>query len=162
MSPPGRAASSSAARGERAGKLVAGVTAAVEELRAKLPVDPATVEVALVYLGDASEFLIQTLRSFQGKLLERVGLGRPAAQRDSSTDRVRLSTEELERVAGDVILVATEDEAGLGVLAGNPVWQNLDTVQRGDVHQVPGFLWLTGGSALAAHAMLDDLRRIFT
>ncbi|MBV5261872.1 iron-siderophore ABC transporter substrate-binding protein [Synechococcus moorigangaii CMS01] len=111
--------------------------------------------------------------SFCGTILKDVGLGRPPAQAiDAATAQAQfgnpiqtvLSEELLSQVDGDVIFVWTgentatanaEAQEKLAALRKNPLWQQLQAVQKGQVYEVPSY-WI-GSGPVAADAVLDDL-----
>lgn len=148
-------------RADAAEQRLAELDAAVDAFRADFPGDPGGTELSLMKTR-ADTFIMFTPASFQGQIVERLGFARPVSQRTTETDRVELSYERLGEADGDLLLLAVEagDADQVTQLRANPLWQQLGAVGRGDVREVDGQLWLLGGSVLAGHALIDELRTV--
>jgi len=72
--------------------------------------------------------------------------------------------ERMGELEADWLLAATRDaemSAELQNYLENPLFAQLSAAQNGQVAEVPGDLWSGSTGVLAAHAMLDDIERIF-
>ncbi len=133
--------------------------AAREAEFAELVPDAADIELSLVRTFPGQVGVMLT-----GSIADRVavdaGLSRPEAQRYdldyvlgelSGRAELMLSDETLNIAEGDVVFVFGDPEE----LFADPLWNALDAMQRGDVHEV-GYYWYVDG-LISAHDMLDDL-----
>ncbi|PIG91155.1 ABC transporter substrate-binding protein [Gloeocapsopsis sp. IPPAS B-1203] len=116
-----------------------------------------TISVSWFYFGRIGS---NVKNSFDGSILNDVGLKRPASQ-DVTTDYgyIDFSEEELEKSDGDVMFVMSftdNDEQALKQLQQRPLWNQLKAVQQNQVYFVDQLTW-TGGNLLAADAVIDDL-----
>lgn len=144
----------------------------VQELQNRLGDRRADLKISVIRLyPDSTTMYLQD--SFCGTVLADVGLGRPPAQAiDAATAQAQfgnpiqavLSEELLSQIDGDVIFVWTgentatadaEAQEKLAALKKNPLWQQLQAVQQGQVYEVPSY-WI-GSGPVAADAILDDL-----
>lgn len=95
---------------------------------------------------------------FSGKILQDVGLPRPAAQ-DKNDFHSIISLEAVSDMDGDVVFIL---DMGGGEfkqqLQRHPLWFQLEAVQKGKVYEVNSNHW-TGGNIIAANLVLDDLFR---
>jgi iron complex transport system substrate-binding protein len=100
--------------------------------------------------------------SFSGIVIGDVGLPRPPAQDvEGDFTFVEMSAEQIPEMDGDVMFVFTLGEAGQAqyeAFTANPLWERLQVVQDGRVHEVSLEYW-NGPNILAANALLDDLNR---
>lgn len=133
----------------------------------------------------ASDFQVSVIRiypdnvnfyfreSFLGVVLNDAGLARPESQDISASEAKRLyqkaiqasiSLEQIPQADADALFVWTsESEAEANqtaqerweVLQANPIWQQLNVVQKERVYFVPNY-WI-GSGPLAANAIIDDL-----
>jgi iron complex transport system substrate-binding protein len=98
--------------------------------------------------------------SFNGSILEDVGLRRPPAQAvPVAGGIVLLSEERVMDIDGDILFVATdgsESARKLAELKQKPLWKKLRAVQQNRVYPVNYPTW-RGGNPLAADAVIDDL-----
>ncbi|ACB01142.1 MULTISPECIES: ABC transporter substrate-binding protein [Cyanophyceae] len=144
----------------------------VQELQNRLGDRRQDLQISVIRLyPDSITMYLQD--SFCGTILQDVGLSRPPAQAvDAETAQAQfgnpiqavLSEELLSEVDGDVIFVWTgentatanaEAQEKLADLQKNPLWNQLQAVQKGQVYQVPSY-WI-GSGPVAAEAILDDL-----
>lgn len=128
------------------------------------------IEVSAIALYDDGFGLYQRY-SFIGSILAEAGLQRPPSQnldRSQLTGQfehvqVRISRERIPDIEADVILILGTDYPGtedlLSDLQADPLWQSLNAVQQNNVHKM-GLYGLSCGP-LAAHAVVDDLFKIF-
>jgi len=98
--------------------------------------------------------------SFSGIVLSDTGLARPPSQ-DVDEFAVPISAERIPDADADYIFV-TVTEGGESArtsdqFRGNPLWGQL----TGEVHQVSDAVWGLSVGLQGAHALLDDLARIF-
>ncbi|MEL6319165.1 MAG: iron-siderophore ABC transporter substrate-binding protein [Cyanobacteria bacterium J06626_14] len=100
--------------------------------------------------------------SLVGQVLEEAGVKRPPAQDVFLEDspRLSISLEELEKADGDVLFVYGLEFRGtetvFAQLQSNPLWQELDAVQRDRVYVVPDSYWSFPGIQ-GLDLLLDDL-----
>ena len=143
----------------------------IAELQEALGEERAEIEVSLARPVNPFIWLED---SPPGRILQEVGLGRPAFQIDPTVEQseaglswgyVNVSEERIDLVDGDVIFVFTfawddpEDERYQELqtfMAENQLWQTLEAVQAGNVYLVGGH-WIRAQSHLQAHMILDDL-----
>jgi iron complex transport system substrate-binding protein len=97
-----------------------------------------------------------------GKVLNDLGLQRPAAQRGDFFTRSNISQEHLSEIDGDVIFISYgEGEAAkeaLHKLQQEPLWRKLKAVQQNRVYLVDSDHWYAF-DILAMNAVLDDLEK---
>lgn len=94
---------------------------------------------------------------FIGGILADVGVGRPDSQ-DFDGIAEDFSVEQLPEADADVVFVWSydpEEQAEQREMEANPLWQGLDAVRGGRVHQV-GEHWY-GAGPTSANLVLDDL-----
>lgn len=145
--------------------------ARIEELQEALGEDRDEIEVSLVRPINPFIWLQD---SPPGRILQDVGLGRPAFQVDPTVEQseaglnwgyVNVSEERIDLADGDVIFVFTwetdnpDDERYQELqtfMAENALWQTLEAVQSENVYLVGGH-WIRAQSHLQAHLILDDL-----
>ncbi|MBE7384258.1 MAG: iron-siderophore ABC transporter substrate-binding protein [Leptolyngbya sp. SIO1E4] len=101
--------------------------------------------------------------SFVGSILKDAGLQRPPAQNiDVEHGHIELSLEEIDKVDGDVLFVASfndADQEAVEKLKRNPLWQTLKAVQQNQVYFVDGVTWVWGSDMIGAEAVIDDLQK---
>ncbi|MFD8695236.1 ABC transporter substrate-binding protein [Kitasatospora purpeofusca] len=99
--------------------------------------------------------------TFVGSILTDLGLGRPANQNKSGF-ALEISPEQVDQAAADVIFYsvygdpAKSDHARI---VGGTLWNGLDAVRNGKVHQVDDNLWMLGIGYTGAGLILDEMRR---
>ena len=101
-------------------------------------------------------------KSFSGTVLEDVGLARPQVVMETDEIAVNVSLEQLGQADADVIYVTTygpeQDTQQREALAG-PLWNSLEAVRNGRVHQVADDIWMLGIGVTGANLILDDLQK---
>ncbi|MEM8786903.1 MAG: iron-siderophore ABC transporter substrate-binding protein [Pseudomonadota bacterium] len=113
-----------------------------------------------------TQIRIYQLDSFSGFILKEVGFNRPANQ-NVDDFAIRTGKESIPDMDGDRIFHFTWDTGdGEGLAArddamSDPLWQSLDAVKAGKVHEVSDPIWNTAGGILAANLMLEDIARIY-
>ena len=94
-----------------------------------------------------------------GEILKDIGLQRPESQRGDFFYIENISIEKISDLDGDVLFFLSwgreDDKKTLEKLEQNPLWAQLDVVQRDQVHLV-GAHW-HNSDILAINAILDDL-----
>jgi iron complex transport system substrate-binding protein len=101
-------------------------------------------------------------KSFSGIVFQDMGLARPEAQ-DVDDFVVEVGEEEIRKADGDHIFVTTFSggEGSAERFRSNPLWQELEGVKAGNVHEVEDAVWMTSVSLQGAHLMMDDMAEIF-
>ena len=131
----------------------------IQDLRIALGDSHQDLEVSFVHIC-CGTIDIDLKNSFNGMILEDVGLRRPPSQAvEVEGGMMLLSEERLMDVDGDVLFVAAtagESEELLERLKQKPLWKQLRAVQQGQVYPVNYPTW-RGGNPLAADAVIDDL-----
>ncbi|MFC0523936.1 ABC transporter substrate-binding protein [Pontibacillus salicampi] len=126
--------------------------------------DKLNQEVSVVrFLADHAR--IYQKDSFSGVILEQIGFERPEPQ-DKNAFMEKATKERIPDMEGDILFHFTY-ETGDGAATelkeewiNDPLFQNLDVVKEGNVHEVSDAVWNTAGGVLAANQMIDDLERI--
>jgi iron complex transport system substrate-binding protein len=137
---------------DRAGK----IGAAIKEKEGELP----TISVVRFAGEDTVRLYVEN--SYSGLVLKDVGFPRPEGQpavKDAIA--VDISQERIAELDADRIFVATyPDPASDGPkdkFLKNPLWGKL----KGDKHEVSDLTWMSAVGIQGAHAMLDDLAKLF-
>lgn len=104
--------------------------------------------------------------SFSGVILEQLGFDRPESQQKDDF-AAEVTKERIPEMDGDVLFYFTY-EAGDGEAnstaedwTNDPLWNNLQVVKDGNVHEVSDAIWNTSGGVLSANLMLDDIKEVF-
>ena len=100
--------------------------------------------------------------SYSGLVLKDVGFQRPADQPTvTDTIMVPISQENISQLDADHIFVAAYEDPAVGPVKekfeANPLWGKL----KGAKHDVSDTVWMTAVGIQGAHAILDDLAKIF-
>ncbi|AJD90087.1 hypothetical protein JMA_07700 [Jeotgalibacillus malaysiensis] len=105
--------------------------------------------------------------SFSGIILDQLGFARPPEQDVDDFSENGVTKERVEAMEGDVLFYFTY-ETGDGEANQNaedwlndPLFQNLEVVQEGNIQEVSDTIWNTAGGVLAANVMLDDIEEYF-
>ncbi|MDD9269422.1 ABC transporter substrate-binding protein [Paenibacillus sp. GCM10023248] len=104
--------------------------------------------------------------TFSGVVLKKLGLQRPAPQ-DQEKFADDVQKERIPDMNGDILFYFTYDnDKGEGnkieeEWLKDPLWKNLEVVQKGNVHKVSDAVWNTAGGIRAANLLLDDLEGYF-
>lgn len=110
----------------------------------------------------AGDTRIYQKASFSGTVIEDAGLRRPPSQDVDAFAITGASAELIPQFGGSVIFVTVygpEDETTKTQIISHPLWQKLEAVQQGKVHQVSDDLWMLGIGYTAANGIIDDLTR---
>lgn len=95
--------------------------------------------------------------SFSGQILEMVGLKRPPSQTINDYQK-EISKERWDMIDGDILFIITigeEAEKALDKFENDPLWSQLEVVQRDRAYPVQGY-WV-GSGVLAAQEVINDL-----
>ncbi|BAZ54111.1 ABC transporter, iron(III) dicitrate-binding periplasmic protein [Nostoc sp. NIES-4103] len=108
---------------------------------------------------EATQFFNQL--SFPAKILEKLDLGIPLAQRQIANSHVsynKVSLERLDLLEADAMFIALDpgSEENFQKYKNSPLWQTLNVVKVNKVYTVDSGYWLNG-SILSANAILDDI-----
>lgn len=100
--------------------------------------------------------------SFSGIVFQDMGLARPADQ-DVDEFAVEIGEEEIRKADADHIFVTVYSggEEAADRYRSNPLWQQLEGVKAGNVHEVEDAIWMTSVSLQGAHLMMDDMAEFF-
>ncbi|MBT2478870.1 ABC transporter substrate-binding protein [Streptomyces sp. ISL-94] len=102
-------------------------------------------------------------KTFSGIILADMGLTRPENQRDTEKFNIEISEEQIQQADADHIFLTTFSggEERKKKFTANPLWQRLNAVQKGNVHEVDDATWMTSVSLQGADMVLDDLAKTF-
>ncbi|MBB4918578.1 ABC transporter substrate-binding protein [Streptosporangium saharense] len=100
--------------------------------------------------------------SYSGLVLKDVGFTRPKDQPTTTeTIAVDISQENISQLDADHIFVAAYPDPGVAPIRkkfeANPLWDRL----RGTKHDVADVVWMTAVGIQGAHAILDDVAKVF-
>jgi len=113
-----------------------------------------------------TQIRIYQLDSFSGFILQEVGFNRPANQ-NVNDFAIRTGKESIPDMDGDRIFHFTwpggdnEGYAARDDAMADPLWQSLEAVKAGNVHEVSDPIWNTAGGIIAANLMLADIAKIY-
>lgn len=130
----------------------ADIAARLEDERGELP----TISMVRFLPGETR---LYQKASFIGTVLDDVGLPRPESQ-DVDEFALEISPELIEQADADIIFTThygAADESTRAEITGNPLWDTLGAVQRGDVYDVADDHWMLGIGIRAANLVLDDI-----
>lgn len=131
-------------------------TAIKEKKDGKLPT------ISIVRFAGEPTVRLYVEKSYSGLVMKDVGFPRPEGQ-PTVTDSivVDVSQERIADLDADHIFVATypdpTSEGPKAKFVGNPLWGKL----KGEKHEVNDQTWMTAVGIQGAHAMLDDVAKIF-
>ncbi|MBE9167127.1 iron-siderophore ABC transporter substrate-binding protein [Pleurocapsales cyanobacterium LEGE 06147] len=135
----------------------------VQQLRQKIPrPQTMTISVLASYSNNLGAY---TTSSFSGSILHDIGFSRPPAQNITRTHYLDLSAEALDELDGDYIFLIYDPRPGeisKKELIANPLWSQLEAVQKDRVCEVPDEAWAAGRSLLAANQILTDVEMCLT
>lgn len=135
--------------------------ARIEEFRQEMGDDLEDTEVS-IFRVSAEGYSLYLPDSFPGTVIEDAGLSRPENQRGAGFTE-ELSRESVEEIEADHAFVWTfganpglteQEQSELDSLRGDPLWERLDVVERGDI-TYRGDHWI-GSGPLAAELVLED------
>ncbi len=144
-------------REDEAEEIVADYESRMEEFQSAVGENPPTVSIVRFIADDTR---IYQKESFIGTVLEDAGLPRPEPQDVDDFALLNVSAEAIPDMDGDVIFTTVygeETETALGDITTDPLWQNLDAVEDGDVYEVSDDVWMLGIGYSAADVIIDDL-----
>ena len=131
----------------------------VDQFERAIGENPPAVSVVRFLPGDTR---IYQKDSFIGTVLEDASLPRPPSQDVDEFAILNASKEAIPKMGGDVIFVTTygrEEESTKQEIMNDPLWQQLEAVQQGNVYEVSDDLWMLGIGYTAANGVVDDLTR---
>ena len=159
---------------EKGNEVLAQFDTHLEDVKAKLG-DKTNQEVSIVRFM-AGKSRIYYTDSFSGVIFDQLGFKRTAEQAELFEADTKLGNlavevgkEVIPKMDGDVLFYFTYapqgDKAALETAkewTTDPLWNNLNAVKSGNVHEVSDAIWNTAGGVLAANLMLDDIEAIFS
>ncbi|MFE4812539.1 Fe(3+) dicitrate ABC transporter substrate-binding protein [Peribacillus simplex] len=124
----------------------------IKELKAKLTVD-SNMTVLPAVVRDTS-FQAHTSSSYDGELLERMGLKNAIQQKQPHAE---MNLEQLVEINPDVLLLANNEGKLLtDEWKDNPLWKDLKAVKSGQVYSVDRDLWTRYRGVVSAEAIAKD------
>lgn len=123
--------------------------------------NPNDIEVSMVRFTP-TQIRIYEKANFIGTVLEDTGLSRPPAQTDD-VFMTEANKELITEMEGDIMFVTVYGnpaETAQEEFRSDPLWQQLEVVQAGEVYEVPDDYWMLGIGIIAANRVVDDLFRI--
>ena len=144
--------------------LIEGVRSRAGEIGSRL--DPHAGESVVVFRPEATFPVVMSQRWITGTVLTWSGFTGNAFSNDLNPPHSgsRVSLEQLDLLEADWLLVAIRDDAQTQAIAAyedSPLFQTLSAPGNNQMVLVSGDLWSGATGVLAAHAMLDDIERIF-
>ncbi|WP_078429341.1 ABC transporter substrate-binding protein [Alkalihalobacterium alkalinitrilicum] len=98
---------------------------------------------------------------FAGSILEEVGFTRPENQQIEDAVTMLTDKESITEMNADVFYIFNEDDPAVQQTfeewTSHPLWNQLDAVQKEQVHMVDEVTWNMAGGIVAANLMLDDI-----
>jgi iron complex transport system substrate-binding protein len=149
-----------------------------EEGKAALDAFDARVETISSALGDhlaeeisiarfmAGQTRIMFKDSFSGILLDQLGFHRPNTQ-DKDEFAEEITKERIPEFEGDRLFYFTyetgngDGDSQKADWLADPLWQSLEVVKAGKVHEVSDAIWNTAGGIIAGNLLLDDIETIY-
>jgi iron complex transport system substrate-binding protein len=117
--------------------------------------------VSVVRFAGEETVRLYSEKSYSGVVLNDIGFPRPAGQPTSDKIAVDLSQERILDLDADHIFLASYPDASTdgpkAQFTSNPLWSRLTGAQ----HDVSDLTWMSAVGLQGAHAMLDDIARIF-
>ena len=104
--------------------------------------------------------------SFSGLALSELGFKRPASQ-DKDAFAEEITKERIPEFEGDRLFYFTyetgngEGDTQARDWLADPLWNNLEVVKSGKVHEVSDAVWNTAGGIIAANLLLDDIEKTY-
>lgn len=124
----------------------------IKELKSKLTVD-SNITVLPAVVRDTS-FQAHTSSSYDGELLERMGLKNAIQQKQPHAE---MNLEQLVEIDPDVLLLANNEGKLLtDEWKDNPLWKDLKAVKNGQVYSVDRDLWTRYRGVVSAEAIAKD------
>ncbi len=118
--------------------------------------------VSIVRFAGEDTVRLYTEKSYSGVVLQDVGFPRPATQPTTDEIAVDVSQERILDLDAEHIFIATYPDATTdgpkGQFVGNPLWTRLTGAQ----HEVSDLTWMSAVGIQGAHAVLDDVARVFS
>ncbi|MEO1351714.1 MAG: iron-siderophore ABC transporter substrate-binding protein [Cyanobacteria bacterium J06635_15] len=147
-------------RAEQAEQLLDDYQQQLADLKTAIDASPETITVS-VLVSTPQGLVAHTPTSFSGSILKEIGFARNPIQSREEQFFVRLSREDLDSPDGDVIFLIHNpgwESDSSAAFASDPLWSQLDAVQRDAVCEVAGDVWGSGRSILAAQQILEDVK----
>ncbi|MEK3975868.1 ABC transporter substrate-binding protein [Psychrobacillus sp. FSL K6-1267] len=158
---------------EKGNEVLSQFDAHLDEVKQSLG-DKTDQEISIVRFM-AGQSRIYYTDSFSGVIFEELGFKRASQQTELFTAdnklgnlAIEVGKEVIPKMDGDVLFYFTYapqgDKAALDTAkewTNDPLWNNLNAVKSGNVHEVSDAIWNTAGGVLAANIMLDEIEDIF-
>ncbi|MBW4477590.1 MAG: iron-siderophore ABC transporter substrate-binding protein [Tolypothrix brevis GSE-NOS-MK-07-07A] len=120
-----------------------------------------TMEVSIANTSSEYGIWSNGEKHYSGSVLKDIGLQRPKSQRGDFFYIENISKEKISHIDGDVLFFASwereDDQKTLNKLKQNPLWSQLEVVQKDKVYFV-GMHWHSS-DIFAINAILDDLEK---
>jgi len=128
----------------------------IKELKSKLTVD-SNMTVLPAVVRDTS-FQAHTSSSYDGELLERMGLKNAIQQKQPHAE---MNLEQLVEIDPDVLLLANNEGKLLtDEWKDNPLWKDLKAVKNGQVYRADRDLWTRYRGVVSAEAIAKDTLKL--
>jgi iron complex transport system substrate-binding protein len=118
--------------------------------------------ISIVRFAGEDTVRLYTEKSYSGVVLQDVGFPRPASQPTTDEIAVDVSQERILDLDAEHIFIATYPDATTdgpkAQFVGNPLWSRLTGAQ----HEVSDLTWMSAVGIQGAHAILDDVARVFS
>lgn len=142
-------------------KIMAGYRNRLDGFRQEMGGRLGKTEVSVVRFLPGETRIYQK-ESFVGTVLGDAGLPRPPSQDVDEFAMLNVSQEAIPKMGGDEIFVTVygaADDTARREITTNPLWEKLDAVQEGRIHEVSDDLWMLGIGPTAAKGVVDDLEK---
>lgn len=155
-------------RNQQAEQLMTQYQQRVEELRSQLGESIQQTKISLVRVLP-ERIALYLKNSFAGSILDEIGFARPPAQDKGILGKepfvIAVSKEKIQDADGDVIFtwtfgatpeIAQSAKFALQQIKADPLWLQLNAVQKGNVYEV-GDYWHVASTPTQAMMVIDDL-----
>jgi iron complex transport system substrate-binding protein len=142
-------------KSEQANQVLSQYQDRVEELKQALAERLNEIQVSVIHVygeplstPDATHHISQ--------IFSDIGLQRPPSQEGLLQEK-NFSLEDLPEHDADVLFIVKYPSSKVEIILSNPIWQQLNAVQSGQVYEVSPERWGGAGGPIVANRILDDL-----